>query len=767
MSRYSTHRKSAFCALLCAAALASVEVASAQTLYFWTGTAGGANWSTPSNWNNASQGGPVATTVPGNASNDGVTINQGSSSGSPVTLNNLSTTTIGALNLGSTTSGTAYLAVSGTGTKLRPSTATSYLIGSGGSSVVGLNVNQGAELEYVAATALSVGSGSNSSVTVTVAGTMRNTGAASTTTFAGGADSDATLNINSGGLVNLAGSGQVIFGNGVGSAAIVNVATGGLLNITGQVRVGNGNNSVGNLNVSGGQVTLTSALNLGNGGSGVGNLTLSSGTVSVTGNSTFNVGSNVNITGGLYTMATGVSMATSGTFVLNGGTVAVGTGLSFNAGSVGTISSGSAVTVSGGAGRLTLNGGSLSIGGGTVDLVGNASTISGGSVLTQTSGSATFSALTVGNSGTGTYSKSGGSLVASSLNVGSGVNGNGNLTLTGGSTTVGGLITVGSGTAVTGGFMGVQGSTSLLHNNANGASNTITVGTSSGTGSAGQIFMQGGTIAPAVGATNGSSVVLATPATLTSAVTTSSIQGYGTFNLGGTGNKTFTQGGKVIATGANLVNNTGASPTDQTLDFTGATFSVLATPNRSAGAGWYAVNHGKLSMNVSGTVAATTLNWGAPTGSLATGNLVNSAQLTFNASTAPSAISISLLATDRTDIAALFGQAGLPAGPGNVIGLWDMVNGSANTWTGLSFRYDDALAGGQSPVLYYIPNSAGTWSQIATTVDLLNFTISDNVASLNSGYYALLVVPEPGSAALLAAGSLLLLARRKRTRRIA
>lgn len=611
--------------ILSACLLSSIQITSAQTLYYWTGNAGGGLWSTAGNWNTGTQGGPAAIVSPGNLATDSATINLGSSSGSPVTLNNNVTTTIGSLLLANAASSTAYLTVSGAGTLLYAN------IGAAGYNVAG------------------------------------NTGAT------------AGLSLESGGSLTLNGTGQVV----LASAA----------NTTANLTVGSGSTFT---------TTTTSAFRVGN-----------------------NTGANATVT------------------VDAGGTVSIAAQMNVG-------------NAAGSTGSVILNGGALTA---TTTLIGAAGT---GSLSISAGSSMTAGQTSIGSTATGTLSMSGGSMGISLLTVGTGTNGNGTATITGGTVTSTGGATV-AASGATAGSLRVKGTGQVLLNSGNTSSVILTIGQNAASGSAGTLLLEGGTVAPAAGATNGFGVSLYTPGTLTSTTTTSTIQGYGTLSLGGTGSKSFLNGGKVIASGANLVSGVG-SATDQTLALNGSTFTVGAIPaNRAAGSGWYAVDHGQLAMNMSGTASGTTLNWGAPSGAFSSSSLVNSAQLTLSASTAPSAITISLLATDRTDMASVLSRGGLPAG--TLIGLWNIANGSANTWTGLTLRYDDVLAASQTPSLYYTPTASGTWSLVTTTVDLGNFLVSDNVASLNTGYYALSVVPEPGVVSLILAGGIgLVLARRIRRR---
>ncbi len=613
----STRRFTAVLGIFSACLLTLVTTVRAQTLYYWTGNAGGGNWTTAGNWNTATQGGAVASNPPGTVATDTATINQGTTAGSPLTLSNGATTTIGLLTLSSLASSTSYLTISGSSTLLYSNTG-----------VAGYNIGQG--------------SGSTSAISLASGGSLTLNGTTGQVVLASAANSTVSLTVGSGSTFTTTTTGIVRLANNTNANATLTVNSGGTASIAAQLNVGNGASSAGSLILNGGSLT-SNATNIGVGG-----------------------------TGSL------------------------------------TISAGSSMT----AGQTT-----------------------------------------IGSTSTGNLAMSGGTVGVSLLTVGTGTNGNGTATITGGTVTSTAGATV-AGSGATAGALRVKGSGQVLLNSGNTGSIILTVGQNATSGSAGTLLLEGGTIAAAAGATNGFGVSLYTPGTLTSTTTTSSIQGYGTLSVGGTGAKIFTNGGKVIASGANLVSGVG-SASDQTLALNGSTFTVAATANRAAGSGWYAVNHGQLAMNMSGTTSGTTLNWGAPTGSFSGSSLINSAQLTLNASTAPSAVTISLFATDRTDMASVLARTGLPGG--TIIGLWNIANGSANTWTGLTLRYDDVLAASQTPSLYYTPTASGSWSLINTTVDLGNFLVSDSVASLNNGYYALSVVPEPVTVSLFFAGGMGLL----------
>jgi hypothetical protein len=105
--------------------------------------------------------------------------------------------------------------------------------------------------------------------------------------------------------------------------------------------------------------------------------------------------------------------------------------------------------------------------------------------------------------------------------------------------------------------------------------------------------------------------------------------------------------------------------------------------------GWFAQNRGKLLLKpITVSTGTHTYNWGESAWDT-TIDLVNSARLAFTNVSSGGNLNISLLATDRTDIASI-----LPAG-WNLIGLWDFdpPQNFAFQTLQLTFRYDDAQAG--------------------------------------------------------------------------
>jgi len=535
---------------------------------------------------------------------------------------------------------------------------------------------------------------------------------------------------------------------------------------SGSVTINVGSTSASPVTLDNGVTTTIGTLFLGNSGTGTAYLTIDGANTLLY--------SNLGSAGYSWGQGTNsrieVSLTNGGSLTLNGtGQVVLGSSAGSSASL--TVGNGSTLTTTTtSAFRLANNTtatASITINsGGTVNiaqqqlLVANATSSHASIAINGGALTAGATQIGVGATSEGSVTMGGGSLNVASLAVGTGAGAVGTFAMTSGVTTSTAGLTIASAGAATG-LMTVKGAGSEVRLNAGNSSNqTLQIGQNAASGSAGTLLLEGGSVTPATGATNGFNVQLFTPATNSSTVSSSTIQGYGTVSLGGTGSKTFTNGGKVIASGANLVSGSGPAA-DHTLDLSGGTFNVAVTANAASGSGWYAVNKGKLVMNVSGTAAAKTLYWGAPTGAFSATSLVNSAMVTFNANTAQADVSISLLSADRSDIANLFSQPGLPVSASGVIGLWQITENSANTWEGLTIRYDNALAAGATPSLYYISGSSGTWTLVNSTVDATNYLISDNMASLDSGYYAV-TVPEPGVATLvLCAGGAFFLFRRR------
>ncbi len=228
------------------------------------------------------------------------------------------------------------------------------------------------------------------------------------------------------------------------------------------------------------------------------------------------------------------------------------------------------------------------------------------------------------------------------------------------------------------------------------------------------------------------------------------VKGYGTLGSAG-GN--LQMNGRVIADGYGV---------DRTLNMAGAPPITNTVDNPVGGTkGWYAVNHGKLTLpNLAVTAGASARNWGEDATDTSL-DLVNSLRLEFTGIQSAGTLSISLLASDRADVP----EAPFAAYGGTLIGIWDIVPGGGFAFgagsVDLTFRYDDALAPATKD-LYVFHYTGGQWLPITSGIDLNTKTIwADGVTSFS--LFAVGYIPEPASALLLALASLGTLRRRQRS----
>jgi hypothetical protein len=221
--------------------------------------------------------------------------------------------------------------------------------------------------------------------------------------------------------------------------------------------------------------------------------------------------------------------------------------------------------------------------------------------------------------------------------------------------------------------------------------------------------------------------------------------GYGTVTT--TSSRTLNMSGQVVANGYGV---------DRTLDLSqyGTVTNSTENGTERTGAGWYAQNKGKLTLPSIGLGAVTTnVNWGESSGDT-TPDLVNSVRLSNFAVTGAGSLSISLLATDRGDIA---------AGPGfvNPIGIWDFSSTAAFSSTDLAFRYDDALAAtlgvAESNLkLFHYVTGIG-WTNVTTSINTTdNLIFAAGVTSFSQFAVAENLVPEPSAILLFVLGGLVL-----------
>jgi hypothetical protein len=478
----------------------------------------------------------------------------------------------------------------------------------------------------------------------------------------------------------------------------------------------------------------------------------------------------------------GVSSGAVGTYTLSGGRLssaerqAIGeSGSGIFIQSAGTNTVGYSATTSGYGMRLGLNAG----GNGTY-------TMSGGR-LQWTLGSSDGGVLIVGDQGTGTFTQSGGDVVVSSvdgstddgaLRVGGydASTGRGTYNISGGTLTVAGAVFVGN-TGV--GTLTISGGTVKGMTGAFG--NGFNVGASAG--STGIVNLTSGTLqltrvdgAPTlrvgisgVGVFNMGNATSAGFLTnnLTAAnraiVVRDSASGTGTFqgwSRDGSGNRLHLPGildnsGRVIA---NSYGNQARS-----LDFSSLSF-VTNTIDNAVGEnnGWFAINKGKLTLpKVAVASGNSTVNWGESSTDT-TLDLVNSARLALTGVVGGGDLTISLLATDRTD---------WPGGLVKPIGVWEIDSNFTFTSATLTLRYDEALAavlGATESNLKLWHYTGGAWSNITASIDLTNKRItgvpvtSFSPFAIAEDLEAVAVVPEPTTVLLFLTGGALIWQKRRR-----
>ena len=226
------------------------------------------------------------------------------------------------------------------------------------------------------------------------------------------------------------------------------------------------------------------------------------------------------------------------------------------------------------------------------------------------------------------------------------------------------------------------------------------------------------------------------------------LAGYGTVTT--TSARTLDNSGKVVADGS------GSDANVLNLSQYGTVLNSTENGTERTGAGWYAQNHGKVtlpSFAVAG--GSSTKTWGESTGDT-TIDLVNSARLAFTGVTGGT-VAMSLLAPDRTDV---------PVNPrATPIGVWD-IDGSAFTFGGgsvaLTLRYDNTLVSDPSRLALF-HYTGGQWQTVASTIDPANFLITGaGITSFSD--FEVGVVPEPSTILLFGLGGLLAWRKRGRTR---
>jgi hypothetical protein len=206
-------------------------------------------------------------------------------------------------------------------------------------------------------------------------------------------------------------------------------------------------------------------------------------------------------------------------------------------------------------------------------------------------------------------------------------------------------------------------------------------------------------------------------------VQSSTLQGYGTiadarFGLSTPG--TFQNSGRVIANGGG---------TDRSLNLSSFNPANLTnTTDNTSSNGWFATGQGRLVLPTLAIASTGTVNWGEAQADT-TLDLVNSMRLT-SAGVTSGSMSISLMATDRTDVATAMtalSTLGIPSA--NVFSLFKVdplgafAFGSGNL--SLQVRYDDSnVAAGTAGALRLLRYNANGWTDISSSVDSANKTIS-------------------------------------------
>jgi hypothetical protein len=204
---------------------------------------------------------------------------------------------------------------------------------------------------------------------------------------------------------------------------------------------------------------------------------------------------------------------------------------------------------------------------------------------------------------------------------------------------------------------------------------------------------------------------------------TGTFQGRGTVGFSGT----LTNNGRVIADGGTL----------DMSSFTAVANSIANTTTN----GWFAKNGGELVLPAISVIADGAHIWGADM------SLVHSTQLTFHGVVGSGNVSVDLL--DAANAGSH--NAGTL---GTVMGLWDIApTGFSMSSFDATFRYDDALAGGNESSLKLFEYLGGQWTTIPDTLNIGSHTIS--AVGLTGGQFAV-AIPEPSSLALAAAGLLAL-----------
>jgi len=257
------------------------------------------------------------------------------------------------------------------------------------------------------------------------------------------------------------------------------------------------------------------------------------------------------------------------------------------------------------------------------------------------------------------------------------------------------------------------------------------------------------------------------------------LSGWGTVAAAGTLD---INGNKVVADGDGV---------DRTLNLSSLSITDIATKTSSQTAGFYATNHGRLTLSLQPATGGGALVWGEDPAN-PTLDLVNSVRLkplpSASSSDAGEPTELSLVSPDRQDLPSLSGINGQP------IGIWQVDSSTDSTGeiacADLTVHYDASLAAslgsdntdvrlwtyGSSAWAPALASSADTSDDLITGVasnfNYFAVTVPEPTAAVVSEFAALPseqiipddapTVPEPVGLGLLATGALLLGRRRPR-----
>ena len=227
-------------------------------------------------------------------------------------------------------------------------------------------------------------------------------------------------------------------------------------------------------------------------------------------------------------------------------------------------------------------------------------------------------------------------------------------------------------------------------------------------------------------------------------------------------------GGKIIADGDDVdrtltfpslssISDVAPTPSTNVVTADGAMFSTAAisSPPVNNTAGWYATNHGRLTLAMHPTAAGGSLVWGEDPTSPSL-NLVNSVRvrpLAGGNSQSGIPMELSLVSPDRQDLPDLTGIDGQP------IGMWQVGSGELGliACADLTIHYDSLLAStldpDQSDIQLWTYGSS-LWSPVppsSFSLDTADSLVSGVASDFN--YFAV-TVPEPDSSVVSAFSAL-------------